>query len=385
MSAWTVAILGATGAVGRVMVEILERSPIEVKELRLLATPRSAGSVVSFRGQDHEVEAVSRHSFDGCDLALFSAGGGTSGEWAPQAVQAGAWVVDNSSRFRMDPEVALVVPEVNASELPNEPAVIANPNCSTIQMVVALHPIREAFGLKRVVVSTYQSVSGAGHKGVAALTGEVEEWTAGVLKDVGSSETHSVGSHAMRTSGGETRNATTSKDSVRAATGGSVPSEEPASTTPSLFAHPIVGNVLPHCDVFLDDGYTREEEKMLRETRKILGDPDLIVQPTCVRVPVLVCHSEAVYIETERPTTDADLRDCLRHADGVEVIDSPEKQEYPMPIHAAGKDPVFVGRIRKDRCEPNGFHFWVVADNLRKGAALNAVQIAERLWRRSAC
>jgi aspartate-semialdehyde dehydrogenase len=331
---WTVAILGATGAVGRAMSDILAEAPIEVKELRLLCTPRSEGSKIRFRERTLETQAVSASAFTGVDLALFSAGATASEAWAPVARDAGAWVVDNSSRFRMDREVALIVPEVNHHRIPLEPAVIANPNCSTIQMVMALGPLRDRFGLEEVFVSTYQSASGVGEKGVRALRNEL--------------------------------------------------AGEPHDENGYRFPHRLAGNVVPQCDVFLDDGYTREEEKMIRETQKILERPDLPVHPTCVRVPVLVSHSEAVYARLGREFDLEEVRATLATSPGIRVLDDPASSSYPTAASATGTDPVWVGRLRRDRSDPRGVHLWIVADNLRKGAALNAVQIAQRLWDRRA-
>lgn len=345
---WNVVILGATGAVGRILRTCLESSAIEVGALRLLATPRSAGLRLPFRGRDVEVEAVTPGAFAGVNLALFSAGAGASGDWAPVARANGAWVVDNSSRFRMDPGVPLVVPEVNAATIPAEPALIANPNCSTIQMVTVLAPIAQRWGLRRVVVATYQAVSGTGEKGVAALTREFERANA-----AGASSASSLFGAA---------------------------DDPPPAGSP--YAHPVLGNVVPQCDVFLADGFTREEEKMIEETRKILGLPGLPVAPTCVRVPVVTGHSEAVYIETEQVASPEEVRALLAASPGVVLLDDPAASVYPLPRRAAGTDPVWVGRIRRDRGIPEGLHLWIVADNLRKGAALNAVQIAELLWER---
>ncbi len=329
---WKIAILGATGAVGRTMLSCLESTSIPVESLRLLASPRSAGTRLTFRGRDIEVEAVASGSFAGIDLALLSAGAGPSGEWAPVAATSGAWVIDNSSRWRMDPNVPLIVPEVNPEAFPRRRGIIANPNCSTIQLVVALAPIRARFGLRRVVVSTYQSASGRGQTGIRALEEEIRD------------------GHAA---------------------------------TPA-FPKRLLGNVLPQVDVFLSDGYTREEEKMVGETRKILGEPDLPVHPTCVRVPVSVAHSEAVYLETDEPVSVEEARRVLAAAPGIRLADDPAHGVFPTPLEAAGTDPVWVGRVRADRCDPCALHLWVVADNLRKGAALNAVQIAEESWRREA-
>jgi aspartate-semialdehyde dehydrogenase len=350
---WTVAIVGASGAVGRTMRTCLESSSIEVRELRLLATPRSAGMTFPFRGHDCVVEAVTAELFEGVDLALFSAGAGPSGDWARVATGRGAWVVDNSSRFRMDPEVPLVVPEVNAEAIPSTPGLIANPNCSTIQMVTALAPIHRRWGLQRVAVTTYQAVSGTGEKGILALARELERWRR--AQNVSATEVSSL--HGFVFGPGDDR---------------------PAPDSP--YAHPVLGNALPQCDVFLEDGYTREEQKLIDETRKILGLPELVVQPTCVRVPVVTGHSEAIYVETEHQAHPDEVRALLAGSPGIVVVDDPQAGGYPLARSAAGTDPVWVGRIRQDRCVPHGLHLWVVADNLRKGAALNAVQIAERIW-----
>jgi aspartate-semialdehyde dehydrogenase len=329
---WRVVILGATGAVGRTMLTCLEQSDLPVSEVRALCSPRGSGTKLTFREREVIAAEVGPRSFEGCDLALFSAGAAASGDWAPRAVEAGAWVVDNSSRWRMDPEVPLIVPEVNPSALPEAgPRIIANPNCSTIQLVVALEPIRARFGLSRVVVSTYQSASGTGQKGIRVLEEERRHGRA------------------------ETR----------------------------LFPGTLLGNCLPQCDRFLEDGYTNEEQKMVQETRKILGLPELHVHPTCVRVPVEVSHSEAVFLETKWACTADEARETLAGAPGVRLLDEPALSLFPTPLEAAGTDPVWVGRVRKDRDDPCGLYLWVVADNLRKGAALNAVQIAELIYRRS--
>ncbi len=324
-----VAVLGATGLVGRTMLRCLEESGLPVEELRPLCSPRSAGKEVAFRGGRLAAAAVSAESFIGVDLALFSAGAEASDTWAPIAVQSGAWVIDNSSRWRMDPSVPLIVPEVNPDAIPAEAGIIANPNCSTIQLVAALHPLHVRYGLRKVVLATYQAASGKGETGRIALDRECRG--------------------------------------------------EPAG---DAFPGPLLGNVLPQCDTFLDDGFTREEEKTILETRRILGIPGLPVHPTCVRVPVYTGHCEAVYIETvERPTIEG-VREALGSSPAIRILDDPAGSCYPTPLQAAGTDPVWVGRIRMDRCEEHGVHLWVVADNLRKGAALNAVQIAHLIWER---
>jgi aspartate-semialdehyde dehydrogenase len=328
---YNVAVVGATGLVGREMVSILETRNFPVKSLRLLATSRSQGTIVKFKGQDIVVEEATPDSFDGVQIALFSAGEKGSKELAPFAVKSGAVVIDNSNAFRMEPDVPLVVPEVNEEKVKEHKGIIANPNCSTIQMVVALAPLHRRFRIKRIVVSTYQSVSGTGREAVEEL------WE-------------------------ETRNILEGKPIV-----------------PKVYPHQIAFNLLPHIDIFYPNGYSKEEMKMVNETRKILDDPTIKVCATTVRVPVFRAHSESVNIETELPITPEEVREILSKAPGVVVIDKPEEALYPMPIMAEGKDEVFVGRIRRDESVENGIAMWIVSDNIRKGAALNAVQIAESL------
>jgi aspartate-semialdehyde dehydrogenase len=332
---YNVAIVGATGAVGEQMREVLEEREFPVGELRLLASERSAGQFLPFKEHNLKVEVLNEDSFKGIDIGLFSAGGSVSAKFAPAAVAAGAVVVDNTGHFRMEPDIPLVVPEVNVKQIANYKTrgIIANPNCSTIQMVVALKPIHDAARIKRVVVSTYQSVSGAGRRAMEELGQQV-----GALFN-----------------------------------GRELKKEK--------FPHQIAFNCIPHIDVFTDGGYTKEELKMINETRKILGEPSLAVTATTVRVPVFCSHSESVNVETEKKLTVADVKALLREAPGIVVVDEPEHNVYPMPIDATGKDATFVGRIREDNSISNGLHLWVVADNLRKGAALNAVQIAEILIR----
>ena len=332
---YKVAVVGATGAVGQQMVACLEERNFPVAELVPLASERSLGKKVTFLGKEITVEVLSEDSFDGVEIALFSAGGGISKEYGPIAARAGAVVVDNSSAWRMDPDVPLVVPEVNPHDigLYTQRGIIANPNCSTIQMVVALKPLHDAARIKRVVVSTYQAVSGTGQKAVDELAEQVRALL-----------------------------------SCQA-------------TKNKVYPHRIAFNVLPHIDVFLPDGYTKEEMKMVNETVKIMGDDSIRVTATTVRVPVFYGHSEAVNIETERKLTVAEARQILAEAPGVKVVDDPAKNEYPMPLDATGQDLTLVGRIREDFSIANGLNFWVVADNLRKGAATNAVQIAEILIR----
>lgn len=331
MKEHNVAIVGATGAVGEEMRKVLEQRDFPIKNIRLLASERSAGRRLTFKRVGIAVEELTKESFGGIDIALFSAGASISREFAPIAVDAGAVVVDNSSAFRMDKDVPLVVPEVNPEDVPGHMGIIANPNCSTIQMVVVLKPIYDISPITRVVVSTYQAVSGTGKKAVH----ELRQQTKAILID------------------------------------GAVQSE--------VYPHQIAFNVLPHIDVFLENGYTKEEIKMIQETQKIMHDPELKVTATCVRVPVFIGHSEAVNIETEENISLQKVRDALEDAPGVEVVDDVEQDLYPLATMAEGKDPCYVGRIREDESIRNGINLWVVSDNLRKGAALNAVQIAELL------
>lgn len=331
---YNVAVVGATGAVGRRMIATLEERNFPVDRLVLLASPRSAGQVFTFKGQSLTVATLTENSFEGLDFALFSAGASVSRQYAPFSVDAGCIVIDNSSAFRMDKGIPLVVPEVNPDAIPEQPGIIANPNCSTIQMVVALHPIHAKYRIKRVVVSTYQSVSGSGQKAIAELTTQSTD----VLNN---------------------------KD-----------------TSAEVYPHQIAFNCLPHIDVFLENGYTKEEMKMVNETRKILSDDSIQVSPTTVRVPVFYSHSESINVETEEPISAQDVKKLLGDSPGVRVVDDPELNEYPLAIDAEGKDEVYVGRIRDDLSREKAINFWVVSDNLRKGAALNAVQIAELIVRR---
>lgn len=325
MRTCNVAVVGATGLVGRKMTQILEERHFPVGNLVLLASERSVGKEVNFAGKVCVVEKLVPSSFHEVEVALFSAGATVSKEFAPHAVRSGALVIDNSSAFRMESHVPLVVPEVNRRMIFHHKGIIANPNCSTIQMVVALKPLHDRWKVKRVVVATYQSVTGAGQKGVSQLEAEV------------------------------------AKEPVRE----------------MKFAHPIAFNVLPHVDVFHEDGYTREEHKMIRETKKIMGDESIRVTVTCARVPVWGGHSEAINVELERPFELAEVREALANAPGVKLLDDPQKGKYPMPITSWDRDEVFVGRIRRDETVENGLNMWVVSDNLRKGAATNAIQIAE--------
>jgi len=338
----TVAIVGATGVVGRTMTQILNEREFPVGELRLLASGRSAGRTVAIDGQTHQIVEAVAEAFDGVDIALFSAGAGASLELAPQAVARGATVIDNSSAWRMDPQIPLVVSEVNADDLEGHPGIIANPNCSTMQLVPVLMAIRDAVGIERVIVDTYQAVSGTGADAIAEFEGQIRAHVAGEPKRA------------------------------------------------SVYPHPIAFNALPQVDVFLDNGYTKEEWKVVTESRKILHLPDLRISSTAVRVPVFVSHSEAVHVETRAPLSPSQARELFARVPGVVVQDDPSTSTYPLAAEAAGTDGIYVGRVRVDESIPDGrgLAFWVVSDNLRKGAATNAVQIAEVLlargWVRSA-
>ena len=331
---YTVAVVGATGAVGQTMLNILAERDFPIAELILLASSRSAGSVITHQGKDYVVQDLDDFDPIGVDIALFSAGGDTSKKHAPRFAEAGCYVVDNSSAWRMDEDIALVVPEVNpqALNMARNNKIIANPNCSTIQMVVALKPLHDAVPIERVVVSTYQAVSGAGGKAMDELAKQT----------------------------GQLLNA--------------------QSVDVDVFPARIAFNVIPHIDVFMDDGYTKEERKMMDETVKIMQS-DIAVTATAVRVPVFYGHSESVNITFSGPMNADKARGLLADFDGICVVDDPSSEDYPMPTEAAGTDPVWVGRIRDDHSCPNSLHLWVVADNVRKGAALNAVQIAEILIR----
>ncbi len=328
---YVVAVVGATGAVGNEMIATLEGRDFPVGKIRLFASEKSEGKTLRFKGADFAVETLNENSFKGIDIALFSAGAERSKIWAPVAAKSGCVVVDNSSQWRMDPEIPLVVPEVNAHDLKWHKGIIANPNCSTIQMVVVLKPIHDAARIKRIVVTTFQAVSGTGMKAMDELLQQ-----------------------------------TTDLLNFREA-------------KCNVYPHQIAFNVLPHIDKFLDNGYTKEEMKMVNETRKIMGDEAIRVTATTVRVPVFKSHSESVNIETDKKLTPAEVRSILSKSPGITILDVPEKNVYPLPIDVAGKDDVYVGRIRTDESIDNGINIWIVSDNLRKGAALNAVQIAEEL------
>ena len=332
---FNVAVAGATGAVGNQMIACIEERGFPVKNLKLLATRKSAGRKLRFKGEEIPVEELTETSFRGVDIGIFSAGGATSQRYAPFAARDECVVIDNSAAWRMDPDVPLVVPEVNphaVAEHSNK-GIIANPNCSTIQMVVALAPIHRKVGIKRIVVSTYQAVSGTGKKAIDELYNQ----TKAVLNFL-----------------------------------------EPEK---KVYPHRIAFNCLPHIDVFLDNGYTKEEMKMVNETLKILEDDSIGITATTVRVPVFFSHSESVNVETREPISPDEVRTLLENAPGVIVVDDPSKNLYPLAIDSAGRDETFVGRIRADESVPNGINLWVVSDNIRKGAATNAVQIAEILSR----
>ena len=333
MKEYNVAVVGATGEVGKTMREILEERKFPVKNIKLLASAKSEGKVVEFMGEKVKGEKLVKESFKDVEIALFSAGGAISKEFAPIAADYGTVVIDNSSAWRMDPEIPLVVPEVNPEDVAmfKNKNIIANPNCSTIQMVVPLKPIHDIAKIKRIVVSTYQAVSGSGYKAIEELANQ----TMAIFNQ---------------------------KEIVK-----------------KVYPHQIAFNCLPHIDVFLENGYTKEEMKMVNETKKIMGDDSIEVTATTVRVPVFYSHSESVNIETEKKLSAGEVKELMKNAPGVVLVDNIENNEYPLAIDAAGEDPVYVGRIREDFSIPNGINMWVVADNVRKGAALNAVQIAEVL------
>jgi len=332
---YRVAVVGATGLVGREMITSLEERNFPIEELVLLASERSAGEEIEFRGKMHKVQAIAMDHFAHVDIALMSAGGSVSEEWAPIATSQGAVVIDNSSKWRMDPDVPLIVPEVNPEDLGSykTKGIIANPNCSTIQMVVALAPLHAQAGLRRVVVSTYQAVSGAGRNGMEELSTQVTDLF-------------------------------NQRDVVC-----------------DVFASRIAFNCIPQIDTFMESGFTKEEEKMIYETRKIMHLPDLGVCPTCVRVPIFNGHSESISAEFEKPISVTQAQEALTKAPGVLVIDDPESNSFPTALSAEGNDATYLGRIRQDNSVDNGLSFWCVADNLRKGAATNAIQIAELLIR----
>ncbi|SEB02466.1 aspartate-semialdehyde dehydrogenase [Thalassobacillus cyri] len=336
---YNVAVVGATGAVGQKMIETLADRDFPIKSLKLLSSSRSAGKKIKYKGEEITVEEATPESFEGIDIALFSAGGSISKKLAPEAVKRGAVVVDNTSAYRMDPEVPLVVPEVNKEDIKEHKGIIANPNCSTIQMVAALEPIKKAFGLKRIIVSTYQAVSGSGTEAIDELREQSQSFLDG----------EDMKAEILPVKGDKKH-------------------------------FPIAFNALPQIDTFEENGYTFEEMKMINETKKIMHAEDLSVSATCVRLPIFTSHAESVYIETEKDGLSVkDLHQSLTNAPGIVLEDDPATQTYPTPLSAAEKREVFVGRVRKDLDQPNGFHLWVVSDNLLKGAAWNSVQIAEQL------
>ncbi len=326
-----VAVVGATGAVGKEMLRLLERRRFPVGSMRLLASVRSAGKSLKFRDRDLPVEELRERSFDGIDIALFSAGGGISRQFAPFAVRSGAVVVDNSSAFRLDSDVPLVVPEINGPDIGKHRGIVANPNCTTAITLMALNPLHRAFGVIRVFAASYQAVSGSGAQGIAELENQIASLQQG----------------------------------------------EPIAT--KVYPHQIAFNVLPHVDEFLESGYTKEEMKLEREGRRILHHETFRASVTCVRVPVYRAHSIAVSAEFERPVDVAEARSVLESASGLELQDDPENQQYPLPLQVSGEEPCRVGRLRKDCALDNGLCFWVSGDQLLKGAALNAIQIAEEL------
>ncbi|MCK8823485.1 aspartate-semialdehyde dehydrogenase [Fuchsiella alkaliacetigena] len=331
MEKYNVAVVGATGAVGREMLNILEERDFPFAELKLLATERSAGTILTVKGQEYEVEVTTPDSFQGIDIALFSAGSGASKQLAPEATKRGAVVVDNSSAFRMDPEVPLVVPEVNPETIAEHQGIIANPNCSTIQMVVALKPLYDQVGIKRIVASTYQAVSGTGKDAMDELIEQSKAYLAD--KEVEA----------------------------------------------EVYPHQIAFNCLPHIDIFFDNGYTKEEMKMVNETQKIMADNNIKVTATAVRVPVLIGHAESINVELGSALSVAEVKELLAAASGVEVVDNPAELLYPMQTQCEENDNVLVGRIRRDQTIDAGLDLWIVGNNLRKGAALNTIQIAEEL------
>ncbi|MGM0523169.1 MAG: aspartate-semialdehyde dehydrogenase [Bacillota bacterium] len=335
---YNVAVVGATGAVGRKMLETLAKREFPINELKLLSSKRSAGKTLTYNNQTYTVEEATPESFEGIDIALFSAGGGVSKKFAPEAVKRGAVVVDNTSAFRMDEGVPLVVPEVNEADIKEHKGIIANPNCSTIQMVAALQPLKAKYGLKRIIVSTYQAVSGSGAEAIEELKTQAEDFLNG--------------------------------DEMKA---------ELLPVKGEDKHYPIAFNALPQIDVFTDNGYTFEEMKMINETKKIMHDDTINVAATCVRLPVFTSHAESVYVELDATPPVEEIKTLLASSDGVTLQDKPEEQIYPTPLAAAGLPDVFVGRIRKDLNQENGYHMWIVSDNLLKGAAWNSVQIAESL------
>ncbi|WP_028531187.1 aspartate-semialdehyde dehydrogenase [Paenibacillus sp. UNC217MF] len=333
---YNVAVVGATGAVGEQIIALLEQRQFPIQSLKLLSSARSAGKKIVFDGQEIAVEEAKPESFEGVDIALFSAGGDVSKELAPAAVERGAVCIDNTNAFRMDPNTPLVVPEVNIEKVKEHQGIIANPNCSTIQMVAALKPLYDRYGISRIIVSTYQAVSGAGSKAISELLRQSTEVLAGNEVE---------------------------------------PDILPVGSLP--VKHQIAFNAIPQIDKFQDNGFTLEEMKMIRETKKIMNDDSLQVTATCVRIPVVYGHSESVYVELKDDFQMEDVRELLANAPGLTLVDEPSEQKYPLATESAGKPDVFVGRLRRDLSQPRALNMWVVSDNLMKGAAWNAVQIAE--------
>ncbi|OAS21680.1 aspartate-semialdehyde dehydrogenase [Paenibacillus oryzisoli] len=333
---FNVAVVGATGAVGEQIIRLLEARNFPIKELKLLSSARSAGVKIAFKGQEVVVQEATPESFEGVDLALFSAGGDVTRALAPHAVEAGTICIDNTSAYRMDPDTPLVVPEVNVEKINEHKGIIANPNCSTIQMVAALKPLYDRYGISRIIVSTYQAVSGAGAKAINEMLRQSKEVLAGNEAN---------------------------------------PAILPVGSLP--VKHQIAFNAIPQIDKFLDNGFTNEEMKMILETKKIMGDESIEVTATCVRIPVVYGHSESVYVELKNDFDIDEVKDLLANAPGIVLVDNPSEQLYPLATDAAGKLETFVGRVRRDLSNPKALNLWIVSDNLLKGAAWNAVQIAE--------
>ena len=340
MKKFKLAVVGATGVVGRAALKVLEEKKLPISEYTLFSTKRSAGSKIQLLGKEYIVKELTENSFDeGFDFAIFSAGASTSKKYAPIAAEHGCIVVDNSSAFRMDKDVPLVVPEVNTEEIKKNKGIIANPNCSTIQAVVPLKPLDDKYKIKRIVYSTYQAVSGAGRDGIYDLENGIKNFKESKDINIASSNSYDL----------------------------------------KKFPYPIFNNCLPHIDIFLDNGYTKEEMKMVNETRKILGRPDLAITATTVRVPVFNSHSESINVEFEKELDLKDIKDLLAQSQGITLIDDIDHEKYPIATQATGQDNVLVGRIRRDFSIKNGLNFWCVADNIRKGAASNAIQIVSKL------
>lgn len=350
MKKYRLAVIGATGVVGRTVLKVLEEKQLPISEYVLFASAKSAGKKIRFMDRDYIVQGLNELSFDsGFDFAIFSAGGSTSRKYAPIAISKGCIVIDNSSTFRMEPDVPLIVPEVNPEEIANHQGIIANPNCSTIQAVIPLKALDNKYEIKRIVYSTYQAVSGAGRKGILDLENGIKNYITN--KSYESAEYDSQSNNILKNN----------------------------SYTLEKFDHPIFSNCLPHIDIFLDNGYSKEEEKMINETRKILKKPDLNITATTVRVPVFNCHSESINVEFEKDFELKDLINTLSDFQGIVVEDNLSENKYPLATNVSGKDEVFVGRIRRDYSVHSGINLWVVADNIRKGAATNAVQILEKM------